>query len=268
MSLPDSHAQPQADAHWFCARVAVPRPRARLFCLPYAGGHAAMYRAWASRLPPEVELWPVELPGRWSRIDEVPFEHLTGLVEALGPVVARHLQSPYFVLGYSFGALAAFELVRWLRRQGRSLPERLVVLSSSAPQVPWHLSPLHHLSDALLLEQVGDRYARLPLAVLEDPELRSLVLRTLRADLSCFETYRYRPEPPLPIPIHAYGGRTDRATPEASLMAWQAQSSAPSAVTTLPGGHFFVEESSDQFFASLSAALRVGEGDPLASRAV
>lgn len=250
--------QPSAvhdDRRWFVARVRRSKPRVRLFCLPYAGGHAAVYRSWAQRVPDSVELWPIELPGRWSRVDELPFTSMQQLVDTLGPVLARHLDLPYALLGYSFGAIATFELARWLRRAGMPAPERLIVLSSTAPHVSRPLSALHHLDDNELLARVGERYARLPPAVLDDAELRQIILRTLRADLRCFETYRYEHEAPLGHPIHAYGGQADIATPRAGLSAWQAQGAGQVTTSEFPGGHFFVENAADDFFRSLAALL-------------
>ena len=50
-----------------------PRPRLRLFCLPYAGGGAALFRLWADNLPAEIEACPIFLPGRERRMREAPY---------------------------------------------------------------------------------------------------------------------------------------------------------------------------------------------------
>jgi len=43
-----------------------PNPKAvmRLFCFPYAGGAASVFRDWSDGLPTDVEVCPVQLPGR------------------------------------------------------------------------------------------------------------------------------------------------------------------------------------------------------------
>ena len=60
-----------------------PRPDAaiRLFCFPYAGGGAAFYRNWSSELAPQVDVCPVQLPGRETRMREPAYEELGPLVE-------------------------------------------------------------------------------------------------------------------------------------------------------------------------------------------
>ncbi len=52
---------------WILPFRPVPRPRVRLFCLPFAGGSAGVYRAWADHLPLDVEVLGVQLPGRVRR---------------------------------------------------------------------------------------------------------------------------------------------------------------------------------------------------------
>ena len=49
-----------------------PNPRAKLtiFCFPYAGGTAAIYRDWPAMMPDLIDVCPVQLPGRGGRIAE------------------------------------------------------------------------------------------------------------------------------------------------------------------------------------------------------
>src|SRR5262245_65439974 len=70
-----------------------PRPAAsvRLFCFPYAGGGASVFRGWADGLLGAVEVCPVQLPGRETRFREPAFTRLPPLVEAL----AESLSPPF-----------------------------------------------------------------------------------------------------------------------------------------------------------------------------
>jgi medium-chain acyl-[acyl-carrier-protein] hydrolase len=47
-------------------RARRPAARLRLFCFPYAGSGAAIYRDWPAGFPPSIEVCAVELPGRGS----------------------------------------------------------------------------------------------------------------------------------------------------------------------------------------------------------
>ena len=49
-----------------------PKPQSaaalRLFCFPYAGGGAAIYRGWPDGLPGTIDVCAVALPGRGGRL--------------------------------------------------------------------------------------------------------------------------------------------------------------------------------------------------------
>src|SRR5262245_63225231 len=104
-----------------------PRPAAsvRLFCFPYAGGGASVFRGWADCLPGAVEVCPVQMPGRETRFREPAFTRLPPLVEALAASLRPHLDRPFAFFGHSLGALVAFELARRLRRDRGPEPIRL-----------------------------------------------------------------------------------------------------------------------------------------------
>ena len=64
----------------------------RVFCLPQAGCGAWSYHGWQNRLPPHVEVLPVEYPGRNSRLRH-PFEYqslqdlASAVVDAIEPLL-------------------------------------------------------------------------------------------------------------------------------------------------------------------------------------
>ena len=113
-----------ATQRWFPSLRSRREALVRLFCFPYAGGGASVYRGWASDLPDFVEVCPVQLPGREGRFREPAFTRLGPLVEALTESLRPCLDRPFAFFGHSLGALVAFELSRRLRREGRR-PVRL-----------------------------------------------------------------------------------------------------------------------------------------------
>src|SRR5262249_23742176 len=89
----------------------------RIFCLPYAGGASDLFREWRKALAPTIQVCPIELPGRGGRSEEEPHTDLTGLVEILGSELRSRLDRPFALFGHSMGAVIAFELARYLRRE-------------------------------------------------------------------------------------------------------------------------------------------------------
>jgi medium-chain acyl-[acyl-carrier-protein] hydrolase len=166
-------------------------PRLRLFCLPYAGAGASLFASWPDLLPDGVELNAVQLPGRENRLREEPFTHLQPLLPGVGRGDTAVSRSSLCLLGYSFGALLAFELARYLRRDGSPLPQHLFVLGRRAPHLESNAPPVHRYSDAELVAWMRD-LGGTPTLILEHPELLPIFLPILRADLTLHETYDYR----------------------------------------------------------------------------
>src|SRR5450759_4546174 len=104
-----------AFASWIACRKPNPQARLRLFCFPYAGTGASIFRTWSDGLPAEVEVCPVEFPGRGTRLMETPFTQLSPLVQALAQALVPLMDKPFAFFGHSLGALVGFELARQLR---------------------------------------------------------------------------------------------------------------------------------------------------------
>ena len=234
-----------------------PRPaaRRRLFCLPYAGGAASVFRSWAEMLPADVEVCPVQLPGRGSRFREAPFRKVADLVPALAEGLLPLLDLPFALFGHSMGAVVAFELARELRRRGEVAPVLLALSGHQAPLRPDAEPPFSHLPDAEFLEEVRRRYDGIPPEVLAEEELLQLLLPVLRADIQVLETYAYVKEPPLDCPISCFGGEDDPHVSLADLEAWRDETCGPLQVRTFPGGHFFVESARAAVLHALSRDL-------------
>src|SRR5262249_44475104 len=219
-----------------------PRPQApvRLFCFPYAGGGASVYRGWADGLAGAAEVCPVQLPGRENRFREPVFTRLPPLIEALAEALRPFLDRPFAFFGHSLGALVAFELARRLRRDQGAEPVRLFVSACGAPQTRARRGGEIPPRPAGEFWHEGGRLNGTPTGVLDDGELRELLLPTLRADFAVGETYRYAGGPPLTCPVCALGGLGDETVDRRDLDAWRVRTAGPFRRRLLPGDHFFL----------------------------
>ncbi len=240
---------------WLARAQWRPEASLRLFCLPFAGSGAAVFSSWSDALPDTIELCPIQLPGRESRLRESAHDRLKPLVEDLGQALRPYLDKPYALFGHSLGALIAFELARHLRRCGLALPEHLFVSARRAPQLPDPDSPLHVLADRVFVERLQQRYNAIPDVILQDPDYLQLFIPTLRADFAVVETYAYDDAPALDCPITGFGGRDDpRATPEA-MAGWRMHTTKAFDMVTFPGGHFFLQPARIELLRALIGAL-------------
>ncbi len=198
----------------------------------------------------------VQPPGREGRIGEPPFHHLDALVAEMHRHLLPHLgERPFALFGHSNGALMAFELARTLRRAGGPLPLHLFVSGRPAPQLPRDEPPVHDLPHDEFVAELR-RLEGTPEEVLQHDELLALIVPLLRADFSLGGTYAFAPEPPLEMPLSAYGGARDAEVSEADVEAWREQAGGAFRCRMFPGGHFFVNEDREAVVAEVSAALR------------
>jgi medium-chain acyl-[acyl-carrier-protein] hydrolase len=226
----------------------------RLFCFPYAGGGAGVYRRWPAAMPAGVEVCAVQLPGREGRLRETPFNRMGPLVDALAAALRPHLDRPFAFFGHSMGALLAFELARRLRREGLPGPLHLFVSGRRPPQDPDREERLHGLSDAQLRDALR-RLGGTPREVLEHDEMMRLLTPMLRADLAVVETYRHEPAPPLDCPVTVLGALDDPKAPAEGLPGWAGHTRGPFRVRTLPGNHFFLHSAEAQVLGVVSQEL-------------
>ncbi|HVF13272.1 MAG TPA: thioesterase domain-containing protein [Acidimicrobiales bacterium] len=231
-----------------------PRPTAsvRLFCLPYAGAGATVFRGWSDLLP-QVDVAPVQLPGREGRIGESPAVDVDELAASVLPYTDR----PYAVFGHSFGARLGFELCRALRARGARPPAWLFVSGAQAPHLPQLRPPASVLPDDEFVDRVTE-LGGTPPEILDDPEMRALALPVLRADFAYVDRYAYEEGPPLACPITVFAGDRDGETRVDDLWAWAEHTAGAFAVRVLPGDHFFLHSARSQLVSSLAADLATG----------
>jgi len=226
-----------------------PAARARLFCFPYAGGGAAIYRQWPAWLPADIEVAAVQLPGREWRIQEPPLEDLHAMALDACDAIRPMLDKPFALLGISMGGSLIFELARVLRSAGLPQPCCLFPLAVGAPHIPE--SKLYHtMPDEELIAEIRD-FGVMSDEFMQNQELLELALPILRADCVAHETYRYAAQPPFEFPIWVYGGIGDETVDRERLDAWSVHSNTETRVHMVAGGHLFVDEMPDMLMQSI-----------------
>lgn len=246
-------APPVNQERWYAYRKPAPHARQRLFCLPHAGGGASLFRDWNGRLPVEIDLCPIQLPGRETRFGEAPYTRLADVVPALVDAIRHDLELPFGLFGHSNGALIALAVAQHLERNGLPAPCLLVVSAHRAPHLPHPEPPRHRLPDGELLQELK-RLDGTPPALFEHPELMRMLLALYRADLELGET-RGPELGPLRGPIAAYGGEGDPEVTVEDLDAWRSQTHAGFRRRLFPGGHFYVRTAAAALLLSLASDL-------------
>jgi surfactin synthase thioesterase subunit len=231
-------------------------PELRLFCLHHAGAGASTYRDWQGLVGNQIEVVPVQLPGRETRFAEPAERSIRRLSRQLTTLVLeRAAGAPFAFFGHSMGALLAYDLTRELETVGRP-PAHLVVSAHSAPHVR-DARAVHTFPDDEFLAYVL-KLEGTPSDVRNDPALLEVILPVLRADFTACETYEHEAGCPLAVPVTVFGGDRDPSVNSSQLRRWAELTTAPTTVELFPGGHFYLAAHRDRMLASLLRALAVG----------
>ena len=235
-------------------------PRFRLFCFPFAGGGSAVFHSWAQSLDPSIEVVAVEAPGRLARIDERPVSDLDEFVDKLLAEMGAVLDRPFAFFGHCLGGLTMYETARRLMHATQSRPTHLFVSGARPPdrildlgtfeerltqdllklsefeiQLPPHAQP-----DTVFSEFIRHFDIQATGQMLDDPELRRLMLPAIRAEFQMALNYDFVEEPPWDIPITCFAGIDDPYVSRRHALGWGRFTNSRLQVHIRPGAHFAV----------------------------
>jgi surfactin synthase thioesterase subunit len=208
-----------------------------LVCFPHAGGSAAFFAPWSTKLPVEVDVAAVRYPGRADRFAEPPLTSMSAMVTEIAGALEPLADRPTVLFGHSLGALVAYEVARELTRRDVP-PARLVVSGRRAPaDEPGgtkHLLPDDELVTELL------RLGGTEPGLLASEDARSVFLPAIRADFRLAENYRRLPGREPSCPLTVLVGDEDTEVDVRRAGRWAEHAVAGFSAHVLPGGHFYL----------------------------
>lgn len=213
------------------------------------------YRSWADKLPPEIELYSLQLPGRENRFQEKPFNQLLPLAKTLASIIPVHNDVPLAFFGHSLGTVIGFELVRQMRQKKLHAPVHFFVSGRRAPHLPDPDPPMHQMPTSKFISELK-RLDGTPELVLTNPELMEIFVPILRSDFEMIETYVYQNEDPIECSITAFGGMLDNKASREDLDAWHLHTSKKFRLKMFQGGHFFFQDRQRELLAEIVRDLQ------------
>jgi surfactin synthase thioesterase subunit len=193
-----------------------PDARIRLFCIPYSGCGASMYRQWPQFVD-GMEICPVQLPGRENRLRESPHGTYQEMADDLADALLPYMDRPYGLFGHCGSALGAYETAVRISEREHPGPARVYVSSQVAP----HEGPCGRflgMTDAELLDEL--RRLVIKLGGTPVDSLLELSLGVLRADIEANKLYHVADPSRLPGPITAIGWSGDVEVPHTTMTGW------------------------------------------------
>lgn len=210
-----------------------------VFCFHHAGGTAASYRKWTTKLLP-VRIICVELMGKGTRRGEPFIGNSKILAQMLAQqILVKNGTAPFCLFGHSMGAALAFEVCCILELYGVK-PEKLIVAGRQAPQDENHSEFKTYMDDQALIEELRS-YRLTPEDVLQNEQFMSYYLPEIRRDYQLSESFCYNGET-TDVPVIAHTASEDAGADRQMMKHWKEVTTNHFEIREFKGNHFFVLE--------------------------
>lgn len=209
-----------------------------LICFPFAGAGTVFFRPWQSKVREVFDFKPVLLPGRERRLFDPTCVTIEAAIDdtmaALGDALPG--ASTILVFGHSLGAILAYAFAARVETLAADITH-LFVSGSPAPHKQ-RTERATGLDDDAFIARVRE-FAGFEDAAMDDPEVRELVIPTLRADVAMHEHF-FDASVRLRCPITAIRGDEDTLVSNEDLSSWNDVASDPVNLVNFPGGHMYL----------------------------
>ncbi len=229
----------------------------KLICLPHAGGSSLIYNSWKRKINSNIEIYSPELPGRWFRYKEDHPKNLIAVVNDIYKNIINDLtNSTYALFGHSMGALMVYELYKKIKSNNMPLPKALFISGMYSPTTNIK-ERIHLYSDKELIEKIKELVGT-PNNILKNKSFIDTYIPIIRADYKMIETYKYK-ETCLKIsePKFIFSGKKDSIS-KSLIQSWEGQTLFQPKYYEFSGGHFFINENSEDVLYTIENILLQG----------
>jgi surfactin synthase thioesterase subunit len=214
------------------------QPLPQLLCLPPAGAGPSLFHPWTLRHRDRIDVRPIPLPGRETRITEPLPASLEAMADQLAAQLAPALAPRYALFGYSMGAVLGYEMARRWAGAGLQTPEMIFILACNPPdRLAETREPLHTLESGAFWQAIMD-LGGTPKELLDLPEALALFEPIVRNDFRICETYQHLAGGfRLGCPAHVFIADRDSMVDAETAALWQDFVAGDVVLHPLPGNH-------------------------------
>jgi medium-chain acyl-[acyl-carrier-protein] hydrolase len=235
---------------WIPNRLNSEEGKIRLFCFPWAGGGANFYLTYFKLINPNIEVCPIQLPGR-ENLYHLPFykDIDTLCQDLLYDLQEFMFEKQFAFFGHSMGGVISYKLVQHLKKNGLHTPEH-VFISASAPPSQSSIDREESLEDLLIANDTDQE-------IMENSELLEIYLPILKADLALLMSISDVKLPSIvdSVPFTVMGGKSDKLLPYQSLESWGTRVNFKRNIILYDGGHMYIKHNQSRVIEDIEMML-------------
>jgi surfactin synthase thioesterase subunit len=228
----------------------------KLFCLPYAGGSAMVYKKWEKYLNKSIKLCLLELAGRGSRSKEPYYKSMQEAVDNLYSMMEASLDGgEYAIFGHSMGSILSYKLAEKISESKLKGPVHIFFSGRYPPCIlkeerKRHLLPEQEfIQEAIMMGGISEKLLRYEV-------LLKKAMETLRADYRIIETEGYYPDIKcLDSDISVMFGSEDELADLSEMTIWKKYTNKQCNFHLFEGGHFYLHESAKSLVKIINDTL-------------
>lgn len=225
----------------------------QLFCLPFAGGSKYSYNYYLDSAPDFIEMIPLDLPGRGSRVREKLLKDVPSMVNDIFYQIEDKLYRPYAIYGHSMGGLLGYLLTKAIIKRQLPPPLHLFVTGRGGPSVKNEEPPYHTLPYDEFILKLKEMQGS-PEQILNDSPSMEFFEPIIRADFCSLANFEYESSEPFDVPITCMFGNDEKVTRD-EAMAWQLETTAKVNIQEFPGEHFFIFQHGREVLGIIETSL-------------
>lgn len=217
----------------------------KLFCIPYAGGGATVFREWQKHFRDRLCVCSIQLPGRENRMSEPLVNDIHALADMIYEGIKDELNCRFSVFGHSMGGMIAYEVTKRIIENSGKSPEVLFMSGTSLTRRKKKV-PVSELSDESLFDYITN-LGGMQTALIQSETIRKMYIETyfpiIKNDYGLIENYTCEPYK-LNCRVRAFAGKKDAEISDVESLEIN-QFAEDFSIKFFDGGHFFINDSLD-----------------------
>lgn len=228
----------------------------KLFCIPHAGGSAAVYGAWSKILSSEITLVPVEMAGKGARMFEPLYKNWEEALCDIYDFIIDKIDpgEEYAIFGHSMGSWITYEILKILCKKGLPQPKHVFFSGNTPPFMIPKEEKISGLPDNEFMQKIlemGDT----PKEVFSE-EIRDFFLPQMKNDYKLVESYKhYFEDINYGGGINVFYGKYDSVT-KSEAEQWNKYRHNSFGMYEFESGHMFIKDCARDVVSLINSILR------------